>query len=203
LQWGTGQYVRCNNTFDSPLYGGLGGAAAAHGGFLYRSVSGGPPDNHACKKRHSRKQARYIAAFKYLQRKVDSQQCANPPPNVRRITMKLAQSLAAAALAALVAVPALSFAQSSQPVTRAEVKAELVQLQKAGYNASSDDTQYPANLQAALARVSAENGAAASSYGGVAQGATAAGSRSAAHAASNAGAVDQDVVGLGPIYAHS
>ncbi|HEY4804561.1 MAG TPA: DUF4148 domain-containing protein [Paraburkholderia sp.] len=122
--------------------------------------------------------------------------------------MKLAQSLAAAALAALaalVAVPALSFAQSSQPLTRAEVKAELVQLQRAGYNPASDDTQYPANLQAALARVSAEHGAAASAFGGVAQGASEAGSRMHAHAASNAAgnAADHDVVGLGPIYAHS
>jgi hypothetical protein len=119
--------------------------------------------------------------------------------------MKLAQSLVAASFAALVAVPALSFAQSSQPVTRAEVKAELVQLQQAGYSPASDNTQYPANLQAALARVSAENGAAASAFGGVAQGASAAGSRPAAHAAVSAGAtaVNQDVVGLGPIYAHS
>ncbi|TDQ97512.1 DUF4148 domain-containing protein [Paraburkholderia silvatlantica] len=120
--------------------------------------------------------------------------------------MKLAQSLAAAALAALVAVPALSFAQSSEPVTRAEVKAELVQLQKAGYNPASDNTQYPANLQAALLRVSAGNGAAASAFGGVVQGASAAGSRTHARAVSNAAganAADQDVVGLGPIYAHS
>ncbi|WP_322028555.1 DUF4148 domain-containing protein [Paraburkholderia sp. J76] len=126
--------------------------------------------------------------------------------------MKLAQSFAAAALAALVAVPALSFAQSSQPVSRAEVKAELVQLQKAGYNPASDNTQYPANLQAALSRVNAGNGAAASAFGGVVQGASAAGSRthvrgvsgvSDLSGASGANAADQDVVGLGPIYAHS
>ncbi|HKR41326.1 MAG TPA: DUF4148 domain-containing protein [Paraburkholderia sp.] len=120
--------------------------------------------------------------------------------------MKLAHSLAAAALAALVAVPALSFAQSSQPVTRAEVKAELVQLQKAGYNPASDNTQYPANLQAALSRVSAESGAAASAFGGSADGASAAGSRTHARAVSNAAGANeagQDVVGLGPIYAHS
>ncbi|RAR50168.1 uncharacterized protein DUF4148 [Paraburkholderia unamae] len=123
--------------------------------------------------------------------------------------MKLAQSFAAAALAALVAVPALSFAQSSQPLTRAEVKAELVQLQKAGYQPAADNTQYPANVQAALARVSAvsaENGAAAAAFGGVEQGATAAGSRAAAHAVSTPSRGDvagQDVLGLEPIYAHS
>lgn len=120
--------------------------------------------------------------------------------------MKLAQLFAAAALAALVAVPALSFAQSQQPLTRAEVKAELVQLQKAGYQPAADNTQYPANVQAALARVSAESGAAAAAFGGVEQGATAAGSRAAAHAVSTPSRGDvagQDVLGLEPIYAHS
>jgi len=118
--------------------------------------------------------------------------------------MKLVRSLA---IAALVAVPVLSFAQSSQPVTRAEVKAELVQLQKAGYRESSDYTQYPAHLQTTLARISAESGAtaSASAFGGVALGTTAAGSRTTARAVSNAGVSvpDQDAVGLEPIYAHS
>lgn len=123
--------------------------------------------------------------------------------------MKLVQSFV---VAALVAVPALSFAQPVQPLTRAEVKAELVQLQKAGYNPAADNTQYPANLQAALARIGADNahnadntasanGAAdaaqASGYGGMAQGVSAAGARAASHGQ------DADVVGLGPIYAHS
>ncbi len=52
----------------------------------------------------------------------------------------------ALAVAAVLAVPVVSFAQSSQPVTRAQVRAELVQLEKAGYVPSnSSDTQYPAN----------------------------------------------------------
>jgi hypothetical protein len=38
------------------------------------------------------------------------------------------------AIAALVAAPLASFAQSSQPVTRAQVREELAQLEKAGYN---------------------------------------------------------------------
>ena len=64
----------------------------------------------------------------------------------------------AVALAALIAVPVASFAQSNQPVTRAQVRAELVQLEKAGYNPSvSDDATYPANIQAAEARVAAQN----------------------------------------------
>ncbi|CAD6524033.1 hypothetical protein LMG28727_01946 [Paraburkholderia kirstenboschensis] len=111
--------------------------------------------------------------------------------------MKLVQSLL---VAALVAVPAVSFAQSSHAVTRADVRAELVQLQKAGYNPGSDNAQYPKNIEAAEARVAAQNGSAAAAYGGVAQSRSAAGSRAQTNGAS---APQQDVVGLGAIYAHS
>lgn len=112
------------------------------------------------------------------------------------------------ALAALAAAPALSFAQSNQPVTRAQVRAELVQLQQAGYNPASDETQYPSNIQAALERIEAKQAAqtaqaasANSSYGGVAQVSSAAGSRR--HAAASAPQSQDDIPGLGPIYAHS
>jgi hypothetical protein len=57
--------------------------------------------------------------------------------------MKLVQSMI---VAAVVAIPALSFAQSNQPLTRADVRAQLVELQQAGYNPSSDHTQYPKNI---------------------------------------------------------
>ncbi|WP_109481189.1 DUF4148 domain-containing protein [Paraburkholderia sp. C35] len=83
----------------------------------------------------------------------------------------------AVAVAAVLAVPVMSFAQSSQPVTRAEVRAQLVQLEKAGYVPSnSSDTQYPANIQAAEAKVQAANGV-DSGVGGVADGASQAGQR--------------------------
>ncbi|CAN7145181.1 DUF4148 domain-containing protein [Caballeronia sp. LjRoot31] len=77
----------------------------------------------------------------------------------------------AVVVAAVLAVPAVSFAQSNQqPLTRAEVKAQLVQIEKAGYNpATSNDYDYPANIQAAEARVAAQNSG-SSSYGGVANG---------------------------------
>lgn len=64
------------------------------------------------------------------------------------------------------AAPALVFAQSNAPVTRAQVRAELVQLEKAGYHPGDDDIHYPAAVQAAEARVDAQNGE-ASGYGGV------------------------------------
>ncbi|AYQ40477.1 membrane protein [Burkholderia aenigmatica] len=60
----------------------------------------------------------------------------------------------AVALAALVAAPVVSFAQSQQPLTRAQVRAELVQLEKAGYN-PNDWMNYPENIQAAQAKIAA------------------------------------------------
>ena len=60
----------------------------------------------------------------------------------------------AVALAALVAAPVVSFAQSQQPLTRAHVRAELVQLEKAGYN-PNDWMNYPENIQAAQAKIAA------------------------------------------------
>ncbi|MEA3092628.1 MAG: hypothetical protein QOJ04_3970 [Caballeronia sp.] len=96
--------------------------------------------------------------------------------------MKLVQSLI---VAAVLAVPAVSsFAQSNAPVTRAEVKAQLVQLEKAGYQPGRDDPYYPADIQAAEARVSAQNGA-SNSFGGVSDGTSASGARAAVSPAVN------------------
>jgi Domain of unknown function (DUF4148) len=85
----------------------------------------------------------------------------------------------ALAIAAVLAVPAVSFAQSNAPVTRAEVRAQLIQLEKAGYNPSdADNANYPADIQKAEARVASENGA-ANGYGGVANGSSASGAGAA------------------------
>lgn len=74
------------------------------------------------------------------------------------------------------AAPTLSFAQSDPaPVTRAQVRAELIQLEQAGYNISAgEDAHYPADVQAAEAKVAAGSDArqAASAVGGVASGGT-------------------------------
>lgn len=62
-----------------------------------------------------------------------------------------------AAIAALVlAAPIASYAaqQDNAPVTRAQVKAELVELEKAGYN-PGNWYNYPENLQAAEQKVAA------------------------------------------------
>lgn len=54
---------------------------------------------------------------------------------------------------AVLSAPLVSFAQSSAPVSRADVRAELVQVEKAGYSPAAEDATYPAKLQAAEARV--------------------------------------------------
>ncbi|MBB2931500.1 DUF4148 domain-containing protein [Paraburkholderia silvatlantica] len=84
--------------------------------------------------------------------------------------------------ASAVAVPAYSFAQSSQPVTRAEVRADLVRVEQAGYSpARGNDINYPADIQAAEAKVAAAQDAQDSAQrdmGGVSMaGTSAAGSR--------------------------
>ncbi|MFL9886577.1 DUF4148 domain-containing protein [Paraburkholderia agricolaris] len=68
--------------------------------------------------------------------------------------------ISAVVVAAALVAPVASFAQSNQPLTRADVRAQLVQLEKAGYNPIGDHVDYPANLQAAQARVDAQNGTA-------------------------------------------
>lgn len=51
--------------------------------------------------------------------------------------------------------PLASLAQTTAPVTRAQVRAQLVQIEKAGYNPARRDNNYPADIQAAEARVAA------------------------------------------------
>jgi hypothetical protein len=79
----------------------------------------------------------------------------------------------AVVVAAVLAAPDASFAQSNQPVSRTQVRAELVQLEKAGYSPHGRDPYYPADIQAAEARVSAQNGTARAenaSFGGASSG---------------------------------
>jgi opacity protein-like surface antigen len=65
--------------------------------------------------------------------------------------------LVKAAVAAVLAVPVVSFAQSSQPaLTRAEVRAHLAQVEQAGYN-PNDYINFPANLQRAETIVAQQN----------------------------------------------
>jgi len=72
--------------------------------------------------------------------------------------MKIRTLIQAAAVAAVAMAPALASAQQvdtqQAPKTRAEVRQELIELERAGYNpATADETTYPADVQAAEARI--------------------------------------------------
>ena len=86
-------------------------------------------------------------------------------------------------IAALIAAPVASFAQSRQTLSRAQVRDELSQVESAGYN-PRDGVHYPENIQAAEAKVAAQHAATqnAASQGGATGygGATAGASRSGA-----------------------
>jgi hypothetical protein len=86
-----------------------------------------------------------------------------------------------AVVAAALASPIATLAQSAAPLTRAQVKAELAQLQQAGYSPSRDDPNYPSNIQAAEARLVAQtpNNATDTGYGGTAPQSSAAGTAAA------------------------
>jgi len=90
------------------------------------------------------------------------------------------KTLAIAAVVGALACPATSFAQSANgPVTRSQVRADLVRLEQAGYSPSAgDNAHYPDDVLAAEASVPApqtDAQYAADAMGGVAPGTYAAG----------------------------
>ncbi|NPT58816.1 DUF4148 domain-containing protein [Paraburkholderia elongata] len=92
-------------------------------------------------------------------------------------------------VAAVFAAPAVSFAQQSDAplTTREQVRAELIQLESAGYHVGDgDNASYPTAIQAAEARVAAQNGA-TSGYGGVVSGSSASGAPAAVRPTSSDG----------------
>jgi hypothetical protein len=54
--------------------------------------------------------------------------------------------------------PVVSFAQSTEPITRAQVYADLIRVEQAGYHiGDGDNTTYPAEIQAAEAKIAAQD----------------------------------------------
>ncbi len=82
--------------------------------------------------------------------------------------------------ASVLATPLASMAQTgaNQPVTRDQVRQDLIRLEQAGYEPRANDINYPASIQAAEARAygtsgqavadTSATGAETSGYGGVA-----------------------------------
>ena len=77
-------------------------------------------------------------------------------------------------VAVVFAAPVAVFAQSNHPITRAQVRAELIELEQAGYRpGTGEDATYPAGIQAAQAKVAARHNE--TGFGGVAAGSSDAG----------------------------
>lgn len=95
------------------------------------------------------------------------------------------------AFATAIALPVAAHAQSDAPeMTRAQVREELVQLERAGYQpARVDNAHYPEGLLPAEARIRAAGGAnsyAVNAVGGATDGRSASGSRSGADGSQSA-----------------
>jgi hypothetical protein len=69
-------------------------------------------------------------------------------------------------VSAVLATPFAALAQSNAPLTRAQVRDELVQVEKAGYVPTSSTVNYPADIQAAQARVVQQQALAAADTSG-------------------------------------
>lgn len=81
------------------------------------------------------------------------------------------------AVAVALVAPVASFAQSNQPLTRAQVRADLERVERAGFD-PRDWQHYPENILAAEQRASAQEGVAqrdTSGYGPNVEGASQAG----------------------------
>jgi hypothetical protein len=81
-------------------------------------------------------------------------------------------------LASVLAVPTFASAQDNSGntgPTRAEVKAQLSQLEQAGYTPSNRGTDYPNDILAAQHRVDATNGVSQNAYGPSTEGTSASG----------------------------
>jgi type II secretory pathway pseudopilin PulG len=94
------------------------------------------------------------------------------------------------AVAAAIVFPVAGYAQESgASVTRAQVRAELVQLENVGYRPGrANDPHYPVDIQAAEAKVAAQTGTGSnmsSSVGGVHSGSSESGNRFTAQVRGN------------------
>ena len=83
--------------------------------------------------------------------------------------------VAALVMSSALVAPSFAFAQSNAPVTRAQVRAELIQLENAGYTPGGEQADYPQNLLAAEQRVADQQRADVGSYGASSNGTTASG----------------------------
>lgn len=85
----------------------------------------------------------------------------------------------AVAIAAALAAPVLAHAQTNPPLTRAQVRADPIAVEQAGYRPSKDaDPHYPDNVQAAERKVAEQRPANETGYGAGTNGTVQTGMRS-------------------------
>ena len=78
---------------------------------------------------------------------------------------------AVSAITLLIVSTLTSASAQTSTITRAQVRADLIQLERAGYRPASKGLHYPADIQAAEAKIHGGNASNASSaYGGVSAG---------------------------------
>lgn len=90
---------------------------------------------------------------------------------IRREGSYVKSSIKAAVAIVIGLIPALGFAQASEPLTRAQVRAQLVQLEAAGYNPLANCTgNCPESLVRAEAILAKQQASANAAYGPAAHG---------------------------------
>lgn len=92
----------------------------------------------------------------------------------------LKESVAVLLTGVTLALSAAAHAENGNVVTRASVKAELAELEAAGYNPQGPQENYPVDLMAAEQRVAAARSAAA--YGSATNGSSSSGTKSVGNA---------------------
>jgi hypothetical protein len=75
---------------------------------------------------------------------------------------------AVSAITVLIVSTATPASAQTSSITRAQVRADLIQLERAGYHPASKGLHYPADIQAAEAEIHGEN--TSNAYGGVSAG---------------------------------
>jgi hypothetical protein len=86
-------------------------------------------------------------------------------------------SISILVLSSALAAPALAFAEDNAPITHAQVEAELVQLETAGYHSEMKDNKYPQGIEAAEQHIAGQQRAVSASLGMPTDGTSASGMR--------------------------
>ena len=92
------------------------------------------------------------------------QKTASAISDIKSMEVVMKSFIRSFAIAFILCAPVASFAQARQPVTRTQVREQIVQIEKAGYTPGATDAYaYPENIMKAEARIEAQKDAARNS----------------------------------------